>query len=846
MYSLWKEVSDQLKKKAEDLNNTIQEFSISGLGKESKKESTENNINDPTGDNRTLPSVIFNTTINDKLNLINKKILNKDLSELQYYNDKFKSGISNIKKIVGDIYNENIKNGNGEDGSKKKIYLSKMVPWKKADIMISKIYRKKFDEGFPLKIPNSHLNKEVYEKMLELNVDRNKILHTDILENYNFVWSKKKEQSEQILEEDANLLKTKNFLVPTYMTEAHFWKSYFFNIDIIYNEIADEIYENREYIVESYKAEQLGINTPGSNSLNTTNRDYQQNTNVFEQNESMKLEEGGRDMNIVMGLGMGTNPNVAETGISTHMDKSNVFDECILKANKERIEGIDFRKEKQHNPYDSLYVEKKDHLLTFDFDDNITSVDVPEKLDFQKIENEKVETENKNDPLLENESSFPSLIKNDDTKHEEAASSVQMAKINGLNIYMDNDIYRDLTEKAGALSELLNNSKGTNPKEILSSKNIMEPDNAFNASRNNDEAIICNGNTNDDELMSFNNYTVSPKNFSKTDTNLFEANSKLLNEIEESNRIYSMNEKKKDNLMEFGNCAEEINYGVMKSTNEKREERIGEEKNPIIKSSTTDNGDEVILLMKREQENWEKQNYEKGKSEKGKSEKESEIICNTGNFYGSLEQDTRNSYDDFDTDWNISKKENEINLENKEPFEVHIQNKFITQKGNHINQIPIKEENIHPTEVSKTDNSFTSFENIDRIEKNISINGGIDECQNKLFITENEWNEHVDAVTEEITKRTDNCVAEVGSSNLEKEENAVSSLQSSKVAENDNVLDDKSKNKEQKKKEADLISFNDEINLEELNFGDDINFDMDLNSFNEEELNQFETYILNT
>lgn len=833
MYSLWKEVSGQLKKKAEDLNNTIQEFNISGLGKEIKKELAENNINEQTDDNKTLPSVLFNTSINDKLNLINKKILNKDLSELQYYNDKFKSGISNIKKIVGDIYNENIKTGNGEAGNKKKIYLSKMVPWKKADIMISKIYRKKFDEGFPLQIPNSHLNKEVYEKILELNVDRNRILHTDILENYNFVWSKKKEQSEQILEEDANLLKTKIFLVPTYMTEEHFWKSYFFNIDIIYNEIADEIYENRQYIVESYQSEQLGMNTLATDSLNTINTDYQQNTNVFEQNEYTKLGTGTREKY----------PNISETGILTATKNLDVFDNRSFKLNREpepSIESTNFHKEKPHNTHDSLYVEKKDHLLTFDFDDHITSVDVPEKLDFQNIENQKVKTENKKIPLLENKTSFPSLMKNDDTTHEEAASSIQMAKINGLNIYMDNDIYQNLTEKEGALSELLNTSKEKNPKEILVSENVMDTKNMLNESRKKDASFLRNGNIEDDGLLYFNNFTVTPKNFSKTDTNLFEANSKLLNEIEESNKIFSMNEQK-NNPREYNNYTEEKNCGIMTCINEKREEKIEVDRNPMLKSSNIDNGDGVILLMKGEQEKRETQNHQERKSEK-----ENEILFNTGHIHEFMKQDNKNSYDECDMDWNISKKKDRMDLEKKKPSEGNIQDQFISQQENHINYITVKEEDCFPITVSKTNDTFTSFEKKDQIKENTNINGDINISQNELFISENRWNQNMEKGTEEITKRTNNSVLEVGNDILEKEGTAVSNVHSAKVPKNESVLDDKGKKKEQKKEEADLINFNDEINLDDLNFGDDINLDMDLNSFNEEELNQFETYILNT
>ncbi|CXI32225.1 BSD-domain protein, putative [Plasmodium berghei] len=257
MYSLWKELSNQVKKKAENINTILNEININNV-----------NIDLNEGNNNTN-SMSLKTSINNKINEINNKyILNAtETPEFIYYNNKIVNGINNFKKIVSDIYHEKINatdDGNENINSHNsnsilndcKIYLSRVVPWKKGDIMVSKIYRKKYGESCPIKLPNNNINRIIYEQVLKLNKDKNKIINTNILQNYNFNWGKKKIQSEEILKQDINLLETKNSIVPTYMNELAFWKSYYFNIDIIYNELADYIYQNKQTIYDEYIREE--------------------------------------------------------------------------------------------------------------------------------------------------------------------------------------------------------------------------------------------------------------------------------------------------------------------------------------------------------------------------------------------------------------------------------------------------------------------------------------------------------------------------------------------------------------------------------------------------------------
>ncbi|SBT33816.1 BSD-domain protein, putative [Plasmodium ovale wallikeri] len=257
MYSLWKEVSGQIKKKAEDLNNTLQELNLNSNPSSAVPISVEDKNGRHNSNEGELDNGLKNS-IQNKLSIISSKNMNSSeftqlpqlpqLPELQYYNDKLLSGINNLKKIVGNIYKEKIHYHVDNTKQNKIYYLSKIVPWKKGDIMVSKIYRKKYEECFPLDIPNRNINHNVYHKILKLNLDKKKIMNTIILENYKFNWEKKKEQSKKIVIEDPNLSITKHDLVPLYMSEMNFWKSYFFNIDIIFNEIADMIYMNKKKI----------------------------------------------------------------------------------------------------------------------------------------------------------------------------------------------------------------------------------------------------------------------------------------------------------------------------------------------------------------------------------------------------------------------------------------------------------------------------------------------------------------------------------------------------------------------------------------------------------------------
>ncbi|CAD2090130.1 BSD-domain protein, putative [Plasmodium vinckei brucechwatti] len=267
MYSLWKELSNQVKKKAEDINTILNEININNVSIDSNDNNVRNNDTNSTS---------LKTSINNKINELNNKyIINATESpEFIYYNNKIVNGINNFKKIVSDIYHEKINTIN--DGNENvnyhnsnsilndcKIYLSRIVPWKKGDIMVSKIYRKKYGESCPIKLPDNNINQIVYEQILKLNKDKNKIINTVVLQNYNFNWEKKKIQTEEILKQDNNLVMTKDFIVPQYMNEIAFWKSYYFNIDIIYNELADYIYENKQTIFDEYiQAEQEKKSNP--------------------------------------------------------------------------------------------------------------------------------------------------------------------------------------------------------------------------------------------------------------------------------------------------------------------------------------------------------------------------------------------------------------------------------------------------------------------------------------------------------------------------------------------------------------------------------------------------------
>ncbi|SCM21101.1 BSD-domain protein, putative [Plasmodium chabaudi chabaudi] len=286
MYSLWKELSNQVKKKAENINTILNEINNVNI------DSNDNNV----GNNNTN-SMSLKTSINNKINELNNKyIINATESpEFIYYNNKIVNGINNFKKIVSDIYHEKINtiNDGNENGNYYnsnsilndcKIYLSRIVPWKKGDIMVSKIYRKKYGESCPIKLPDNNINQIIYEQILKLNKDKNKIINTVVLQNYNFNWEKKKIQTEEILNQDNNLVLTKNCIVPQYMNEIAFWKSYYFNIDIIYNEIADYIYENKQTIFDEYMQAEHAKNDEAKNDEAKNDEAKKRNSNLVHHN----------------------------------------------------------------------------------------------------------------------------------------------------------------------------------------------------------------------------------------------------------------------------------------------------------------------------------------------------------------------------------------------------------------------------------------------------------------------------------------------------------------------------------------------------------------------------------
>ncbi|SOV14071.1 BSD-domain protein, putative [Plasmodium gaboni] len=589
MYSLWKEVSDQIKKKAEDLNNSIQELNINNTSLKNNNDSNKNeNVNENNADRS------FRDSIQDKLNLLNNKYINKDFSELQYYNDKFMSGFNNIKKMVGDIYKDKLNNlnVNEDDSKKKKICLSSIVPWKKADVMISKIYRKKYDQGFPLNLPDPYINKQVYERILKLNTDRNKILHTNILENYNFNWNKKKDQSEQIMNEDHNLINTKNFLVPYYMSEMQFWKSYFFNIDIIYNEIADDIFDNKFNILDNYPTTKIMNNDickdhvkdntftekknehkenknsyPNDknsypnyknsypdykNSYPNDKNSYLENKNSYPQNDQKTNEVNPKNnYNLKIKNTMISKPN------DQYKDHPFLNDEEYCSEINKHINNEEKHFINKEKEYNSCAVLK---------DVSIKNKDENIKNDF--ITNENVEDEKNNNNLYES---------NSITSYEYVY--MKKTNINGIKIYMDNDIYMDLSEKSNNFKNIVNNTKKTYDKNNNDDNNI----NYDNYVNNTDDIFFFsnNGEQSENKLNEANKYTNikedNEQNICPSDSNIYlkdmsnikiknndfqkisEFNTKFLDEISEANRSVNELEEPKSDFFDSSNINKEFN-----------------------------------------------------------------------------------------------------------------------------------------------------------------------------------------------------------------------------------------------------------------------------------------------
>ncbi|KMZ87361.1 hypothetical protein PVBG_04070 [Plasmodium vivax Brazil I] len=328
-----------------------------------------------------------------------------------------------------------------------RFYLSKIVPWKKGDIMISKIYRKKYDEGFPINLPDPNLNAYVYKKILKLNINRNKILHTNILQNYKFNWNKKKEQSEKILLEDPNLEGTKKFLVPFYMCELDFWRSYFFNIDIIYNEIADDIYESRRNFPD-------GDGPLRFVPLPCGRRDEERQPAVALTPHAVTPNEA--------------TPAEVTTG-EAHSPKELGFPKLQLPAEEAPT------KWEQHGENSKSVCRKKDpngeaieaevhgtsnlaSFQSFNRSDWLTHLEEPtKKSDATLPRGTDGETPNCN-------SAPPLCSKNDGIAPQDDPFQMTRTQINGLNIYMDNDIFVNLRDKSEAFGGLLGDSKGDEEK----------------------------------------------------------------------------------------------------------------------------------------------------------------------------------------------------------------------------------------------------------------------------------------------------------------------------------------------------------------------------------------------
>ncbi|ETW49511.1 hypothetical protein PFMALIP_02439 [Plasmodium falciparum MaliPS096_E11] len=637
MYSLWKEVSDQIKKKAEDLNNSIQELNINNTSTKSNNDLKKNeNVNENN------PDRSFRDSIQDKLNLLNNKYINKDFSELQYYNDKFMSGFNNIKKMVGDIYKDKLNNLNinEDDSKKKKICLSSIVPWKKADVMISKIYRKKYDQGFPLNLPDPYINKQVYERILKLNTDRNKILHTNILENYNFNWNKKKDQSEQIMNEDPNLINTKNVLVPYYMSEMQFWKSYFFNIDIIYNEIADDIFDNKFNILDNY---------PTTNILNNEIYVDQVKDNTFAEKKNEHLENKNGYLDNKNGYpynknGYLDNKNGYPYNKNGYPDNKNSYSKNEQKANEIYLENNNIKIENTMSSIPNELNKDKPFLNDKEYSSEINKHVNNEEKHFINKEKEYNSCAVLNDVLIKNEDEniTNDIVTNENVEDEKnhynlydsnsmtSYEDVYMKKtnINGINIYMDNDIYMNLSEKSNNFKNILNNNKkinddnkiinGDNKKinddnKIYDKNYVDNIDNILFSSKNvepcdiklNEESKYTNIKEDNEQNICPSDSNIYLKDISKIkiENNDFqkisEYNTKFLDEISEANRSACDLEEPKSDFFDSSNIKKELNEMKNSKMIYTKNDIINENINPLDVQNDI-NINEIIEEMKED------------------------------------------------------------------------------------------------------------------------------------------------------------------------------------------------------------------------------------------------------
>ncbi|KJP88655.1 hypothetical protein AK88_01735 [Plasmodium fragile] len=472
MYSLWKEVSEQIKKKAEDLNNSLQEFNSNGNHPLEGSSNEGNGKRQEGGTTQVSPDTSLKNCIQEKFHIINDKYINgKDFPELHYYNEKLLSGFNSFKRIVGDIYKDKLSSGSdgvlrcdGDVGHSQgqKFYLSKIVPWKKGDIMISKIYRKKYQEGFPINLPDPNLNSYVYKKILKLNVDRNKILHTNILQNYNFNWSKKKEQSEKIMMEDPNLEQTKRFLVPFHMSELDFWRSYFFNIDIIYNEIADDIYESRKNFPDSDGPLHFvplpcdGGGEHGQSPISAAT------SNVATSHAVTPPEAANQGTPPPTN---GKETTVDETSGGGQLTKKLDFPPLEQPAQEETPKEWEKHKENSKQVYQTKEYKEETVAAEMHGTSNLASFPSLNRSDWLTPSEESTEkrgvalaTATDGDTPDCNSASEP-RSKIDSITPKDDTCSMTKTQINGLNIYMDNDIFVNLRDKSEAFGPLLADTK---------------------------------------------------------------------------------------------------------------------------------------------------------------------------------------------------------------------------------------------------------------------------------------------------------------------------------------------------------------------------------------------------
>ncbi|CRG99360.1 BSD-domain protein, putative [Plasmodium relictum] len=919
MYSLWKEVSDQIKKKAEDLNNTFQELNINNTSKDNGK-NKDYKLNENDSDKALKGS------IHEKLNLINNKYLNKDFYELQYYNNKFINGFNNIKKMVGDIYKDklnNLNNLNNDDTDKKKLYLSKIVPWKKADIMISKIYRKKFEEGFPINLPDNNLNNEVYEKILKLNLDRNRILNTNILENYNFNWIKKKEQSEKIMQEDENLITTKSFLVPSYMSEMDFWKSYFFNIDIIYNEIADEIYENKKNILMSYDSEYP------SSSLKSK-PEYQKNDHLINENavNNLKYEH-------IRNISENKN-NLNSFKIE---DKLNNMNEVNNTNNFRKENSLNFEDEINKQNFkienDINNVKKKNNICKVNNDINIDSLSSLDKLSYS--ENRKIkedcfnfnERDNNADITLKNnlKNNVKELRENNHISGKHVSTSVdeenyvKKAEINGLNIYMDNDIYLNLREKSNNFSKFLNNTDHYDKKEYTSfssdeKKNYdnMLYENFIISEKNIEENVKKNENI--PIKGKCDNISLNEKN-NKMDSSLSisEYNLKLLEEIKQSNKkeyknddqnnscgflssdidsnevktnIYSTYEwngktsndpnvnsqdKENNNILNFISCTNENIVIENHQHKEIKNDYKNTTKNEIENVVTSNNKDNVNMEIKSYDLNEKKgikseKEYEKSNKSTNKNMPE-DVYRENKSFHNNMNdnktfKEFKNNENCFESECIIIK--NDINnfelKENSNTQSCNILNKInninITANKNDderkksntnmskVNTLLINNQGLLNTNENHSNDKYFLKEYNDSMLPDNSFDASNNVINEKINVKQKELSINDNDITLIEPLKTENYLKEdFYFDNLNNSTN-FRNIEETKENVNFNVDDLINLSANKGKYDSDNFLKSSDINIDEINFGDDLEFDFNSSKFNVEELEQFEKDLLNT